>query len=200
MTNEEFLETTKNYEGILTVDEICDIWRSISLKGFISKKFNQNPRLYWDESKVWSCKSPLGTIALIQSPEIVFITSNKTTLLGRICFSIRDNYGHSGTSNTKVSIVEIHGQSFATETGTILFEVTRNISYKAQNYINLPTPIIINASNTYQFCLEFTNQTGNPVSSLYSLGEVTSNNGLKITFQNVDGRQHMISHLDLIDY
>ncbi|XP_031630850.1 BTB/POZ domain-containing protein 1-like [Contarinia nasturtii] len=201
MTIQEFSLATLGCEGIFTVGEMDDIVSSISLKGFVSKKFNQNPRLCWDQSKVWMCETTKsGKTSPIQSREIVFITSNRTALLGGIFFwSIQHMGSYGYILNAKVSIVEIQGQSFATGTGKILYEETSNIPFRVRNYLKLSTPIIIKPTNTYKFCLEVTNQTGNQISFCYRLGEVKSSNGLIITFHNVGGRGHMISGLDLIE-
>ncbi|XP_031626917.1 BTB/POZ domain-containing protein 6-A-like [Contarinia nasturtii] len=204
MTIREFSEATLKCEGMFTVYEMGDIWRSISFKGFVSKKFNQIPRtLCWDESKVWKCYPNTTTLLQsLQGCESVFITSNKTTLLSGIyfVFSYDERYVPS-TLNAKVSIVEIKGHSFATETGKILFEETKNMKNSiAGNYFKPPIPIVINASNTYQICLEFSNYYGGGYIYRRKLGEVISKNGLSITFQNDCGRDHIITGLELIDY
>ncbi|XP_031629053.1 BTB/POZ domain-containing protein 3-like [Contarinia nasturtii] len=202
MTIQEFSEATLKCEGMFTADELCDIMRSISLKGLVSKKFNQNPRqrLCWDESKVWEClpNTANSEWQQLQGRESVFITSNKMTLLGGVYFTnVYEDYNVVKTLNTKVSIVEIKGHSFATETGTIIFEETKNIYHNRSNYMKLPIPIVINAGNTYQICLEFPKYFAGLYFDGYSLGEVTSEKGLSITFQN---DSHLIEGLDLIDY
>ncbi|XP_031633815.1 BTB/POZ domain-containing protein 3-like [Contarinia nasturtii] len=200
MTLDEFSEY-KCY-GMFTADEVLDIVRSITFKGFFSKKFNQLPRRFWDESKVWMCRpNQLDKCVQVQRHENVFITSNAITLLGGVYFTkVRRNSGDSNTFNAIVSIEEINGHTFATETGTVLFKETQDFVCNTEGYIKLPIPIVINPCNTYHICLDVTHPTGSLYSYRRRLGKVRSNNSLIITFQNDYGHYHRISRLELIDF
>ncbi|XP_031631796.1 uncharacterized protein LOC116346036 [Contarinia nasturtii] len=200
MRIQEFSEATLKCKGMFTADELCDVMGSITLNGFFSKKFNQVPRRFWDESKVWRCKpKPLKRVAFqIQFLESVFFTSNKMTLLGGIY--IPNVWGERSFS-AKATVVEIKGHSFATEAGTILFEEDKNFVCNAEGYVKLPTPIIINPSNSYEICLEVTSTTVNLLTSKWDLGEVPSMNGLIIKFKHIYlNSVHMSFGLELIDF
>lgn len=199
MTIHEF--STLNCDGIFTTVELKDIIRSISSKGYVSMKFNQNLRqknsskVEWNESRVLIYNSIFGeSVGPVQSSEIVFITTNKTTLLGGIYLApVWYNEDINFSLNVSFSITEIQGKSVSSETGSILFSDTKKIFFHNQAYIKPPTPLIINSKNMYRLCFNFGK---NLLSMGCHLGEIKSETDLIVTFKGENGK-HMIAALEL---
>lgn len=207
MTIQEFSQFTRKCEGFFTLDELDDIASSMSTTGFISTKFNQNRRLYWNQNRIWKCKPNLTkNDNNIEKRETVFFTSNKSTLLGGIGLRYMEGFiGGNFRQNptNRLTITEIKGHSVVSQAGTILIDKGLYLSANDMNpYIELPTRIAISPHNIYQICLEFADIDKKHSNYTSNFGEVKSGNGLCITFEgDIDQERsgHLIACLNLID-
>lgn len=192
MSMQEFTERTIKYRGFFKPDEFEDIIYCIANKNFRSEKFNQKPRLFWDQYKIWQCRpnDPNGS-KYVQGLGTVHFMSNRTTLLG----GIHCGRTYTSTVNALLSLNENPGQL---DNERSLFSGKIQFNYNTSAYIKLPAPVVIQEGITYEIRFESSNETIQ-VRYMYC-GQVTSPKGLQITFRNPSNMDyHFVAGLELID-
>lgn len=191
MKLEEFTALTVAYDGFFTPNEFKDIVLLITMKGYDSKVFKQNPRQYiWNYKKVLLCqrRKQDGKNTGIQNTEVVSFTSNQPVLLGKFQSALTDFNGNLRSltgSRINVGISQLEDSTFySSDSPKIIFSRVFNIKFVGNRLIvDLPQPIYIKPKIIYEICV--TVDAPNITSCMYSgLWEpkVELKNGLKICF------------------
>lgn len=157
MNLEEFTALAVAYDGLFTLNEFKDIVLLITMKGYESDVFKQNPRQYfWNNDKVLQCRRTKydSTKMRIHNTEVVSFTSNQPVLLGKFqsASTTRDMYGPSPIgSNVNVIINQLEDKIFhSNDSPKTLYNGTFNKWCGDQLTVDLPQPIYIKPKTIYE--------------------------------------------------
>lgn len=196
---EELSKRTVVCGDLFNDNEWAELFHLITVKQYVSKRFIRTKRFWWNPANVWNCqRSATNSSAYyIASSEVIYVTSNKTTLLGGIYnATLSHRNGGAFSKDATITVTEIPGKSFDSEAGTTLYRGTIKFINGQVPYVKLPVAIMIDKRNTYEIRFDMPNFNDCYSSCVYN-NKVDSGKGLSIEFIFDNGRGHMISSLDM---
>lgn len=155
MKIEEFTKYYALHRGLFSSDEFEDIVLMLTVKGHVSKKFNQSPRSYiWNKDNVLKCKRIRENSSLRNYVNlgVIWLTSNQSVLLGEVTgthYILKDkDLIYKNTFEVSITILELDPHSKALV--SVLYDEKSHFFDNNQPDIALSQPIFIKPQALYE--------------------------------------------------